>query len=88
MKCPRNYKNCSATKISYAKNTSQFICSGICKTPEKYLHDNVKLCFKGSLSDREIEMTVEEALFIISGLTNTLGFLAPAVCKIKKRLKK
>lgn len=85
MKCPRKYKNCSATKIAYAQKNSQFICSGICKAPEKYLHDNVKLCFKGSLSDREIEMTVEEALFIISGLTNTLGFLAPATIIRKKK---
>jgi hypothetical protein len=83
LKCPRKNKNCKPSLIFGCKGDN-FICSGINKKPSKYKKDYVMLCLKGQISDRSMEMTVEEACFITSAIMATTGTLAPAIIKEPK----
>ena len=84
LKCPRNNKNCSPCLIYKCKGKN-FICSGINKKPTKYKKDFVTLCLKGQLSNRIMEMTVQEACFITSAIMSTTGNLAPIIIKEPKK---
>lgn len=79
MKCPKKNKNCQPTLIVKAKDESNFICSGVNFKPTNYSKDNIWLCLHGHRHKLDIEITVEEALFICSVLHSSLGFLAPGV---------
>jgi len=80
MKCPKNNKNCTPNLV-YQGAGNNFICSGTCKKPTKCKTDFVWLCMKGQLSKTEMEMTVQEASFLVSVLSATLGQLAPSIIK-------
>lgn len=81
--CLRKNKNCNSTLCIKARGKN-FICSGINSKPSKYKKDNIMLCLSGELANRSIEMTIQEASFIISTLSMTLGQLAPPILtKIK-----
>lgn len=82
-KCPKNNKNCLPNLIYKCKNKN-FICSGTGKKPTGYKKDFVWICMRGALSKTEIEMTVQEASFVISVLASTLGQIAPAIIKKPK----
>lgn len=84
MKCPRKYKSCTPCLIYNCKD-GNFICSGINKKPSAYKKDYIKLCLRGKLTDREMEMTVEEACYITSTLMATVGNLAPKIIKEPKK---
>jgi hypothetical protein len=85
--CPKNDKHCDICLI-YKSKGKDYICSGINKKPSIYKGDKIKLCIVAEKSNRVYEMTTEEASFIISVLSSTLGNLAPATLrKIKCRQK-
>jgi hypothetical protein len=86
MSCPRKKKDCTLCLLYKCKG-GNFICSGINKKPTKYKNDNITLCLKGQLTNRNIEMTVEEACFIASALVSTVGNLAPGILEKPKCLK-
>ena len=69
MKCKKNSKHCSPILCIMAKGTN-YVCSGVSKTPTKYKDDKIWLCLSGCLiKNTKIEMTKEEALIIISALS-------------------
>lgn len=70
-KCPKGNKNCSGGMIIQGAKDN-YICSGINSKPTKYKKDNIWLCLRGSLAKQHIEMTLDEALGIISVLSCTL----------------
>jgi hypothetical protein len=70
--CPKKLKTCkSILIIKGGKNN--YICSGISNTPTKYKKDIIHLCLRGILSKIKLEMTKDEASFIISVLAASLG---------------
>jgi hypothetical protein len=72
MNCPKKSNTCkSLLIIKGGKNN--YICSGISKKPTKYNKDIIHLCLNGILSKMKIEMTKDEASFIISVLAASLG---------------
>jgi hypothetical protein len=79
MKCPKKNKTCQACLVYKAQRKDNFICSGINFKPTNYKKDNIWLCLHGATHKLNIEITVEEALYICSVLQASLGFLAPGV---------
>jgi len=82
-KCPRKNKNCKPCLLYQCKG-GNFICSGINSKPTKYKKDYITLCLKGQLSNRIIEMTIEESCFIASSLIASIGTLAPTIIEKPK----
>lgn len=86
MKCPQNSTSCNPTLIFRAQNKKDYVCSGLNKHPQKYKEDIISLCLKSSALKEpvEVQMTLEEALFITSVLMATIGFLVPGISKHEK----
>jgi hypothetical protein len=84
LKCIRKNKNCIPSLCIKGKGRN-FICSGINSNPSKYKKDNIMLCLSGELTNRSIEMTIQEAAFIISVLSMVLGELAPSILEKPKK---
>jgi hypothetical protein len=65
-------KDKSCKRSFYLKGAKDnYICSGITK-PKIYKKDIISLCLKGELSQKGIEMTREEAIFLITALGSAL----------------
>jgi hypothetical protein len=77
-KCLRKNKNCRPSLCIKGRGKN-FICSGINSKPSKYHKDYIMLCLSGELTNRSIEMTIQEAAFMVSALSMTLGELAPPI---------
>lgn len=80
LKCLRKNKNCTPS-LCIKGTGKNFICSGINDKPSKCKTDYIMLCLSGELSNRTIELTVQEACFISSALMMTAGELAPSILK-------
>ena len=78
LKCIRKNKNCTPS-LCIKGSGKNFICSGINTKPSKYKKDYIMFCLSGELSNRSMEMTIQEASFMISTLSMTLGQLAPPI---------
>ncbi len=83
MKCLRKNKNC-VPSLCIKGRGKNYICSGINSKPSKCKTDYIMLCLSGELANRSIEMTVQEASFILSVLSMALGELAPSIITKQK----
>ncbi len=72
--CPRGNKNCEIG-LMFRTKKNNYVCSGFNKNPTKYHKDIVNLCSKGFFTEFNMEMTKEEALYIISVLSSTMAFI-------------
>ena len=78
MKCQKKCK-----KIYQVKFTNGKVCFGINLCPSTHPMDKIRYCVKSDIVNREIELTIKEAAYICSGLSNCIAELST---QIKKKI--